>query len=88
MAQQHNSHGNPALLFSLAVLPAQRHAVLLLDVDVTIVRHNAQHRYLAELFQNGAPLVEEAQVATKLIDDDAFDEFSLFFWQEHDAAID
>ena len=66
----------------------QSHAILLLDVNVFIVRDNAQHRNTADVLEHFTALVKQAHIATELVDDDALDKVSVLRLLQGDAAID
>ena len=87
MAQQHHRHVHLALR-PLAPFLLQTDGVFLVDIDVFIIRYHAQHGYATEVFQHAPSLVEEAQVATELIDNNTLDESAVFLALQHDAAID
>ena len=87
MPEQHHCHVDAALLH-LPRLAREGHAVLLLDADVVEIGHHAEHGHAADVLQHAAPLVEEAQVAPELVDDDAPDEPAVVGRLEGDAAID
>ena len=87
MALQHHSHVHlPLCPFALLLLKA--HRVLILNVNIFKIRHYAQHRYTADALQHPSTLVEEAHVASELVDDDAFYEFPVLGCLQHNAAID
>ncbi len=84
--QHHHADVHPSP-FQLERLLRQRHAVLLLDVNVGEVGDDAQYGHAADVFQHAAPLVEEPHVAAELVDDDALDKPSVFRRLQGDAAI-
>ena len=57
-------------------------------MDILEIRNNAQDGDATEVFEHATALVEEAQVATKLINNDALDELAVFGRLEGDTAID
>ena len=87
MTQEHYCHVHFPL-FGLHGLRGKIHAVLLLDVDVFVIRHNTQDGHATQFFQHLSPLIKEAQVTTELIDDDSLDTLSVFGSLQGDAAID
>ncbi len=86
MTKQHHSHIHLALSQLTAFL-FQCHAIFFVDIDILIIRYHAKHGYTTNILQHLATLIEEAHVATKLVDDDTFDEFSVFRRLQHNAAI-
>ena len=87
MAQEHYCHIHLALLQS-AVLPGQGYGVFFFNMDVIIIRYDAKHGHTAELFKHAAAVVEQAQVAAELIDDDALDQLAVLLGLQGYAAVD
>ena len=77
MSQQHYSHIHLALSQLTAFL-FQCHTILFINIDIFIIRYNAQDWYATEVLQHPSAFVEEAHIPTELIDDDALDEFAVF----------
>ena len=76
---QHH-HGDVHLpMCQMHRLLSQCHTVFLLDMDILEIRNDAQDGNPADLLQHPFALLEESQVATELIDDDAFDELTVFW---------
>ena len=83
--------------FGPAVAPVEGYGVLGLDVHVAQVGDDPQYRDAAELFQHPAALVEKAEVAPELVDEDAFNQTPLPLFEqlhgpihrgEHASAVD
>ena len=87
MPQQHHSHVHLALS-NFALFLFETHGVLFLDVDVFKIRYDAQDWYTTNVLHHLPPFVEEAHVATELIDDDTLDEFSVLWCLQGYTAID
>ncbi len=86
MSQKDDCHVHFAL-GQLTAFLFQCHAVLFINIDIFVIGYHTQDRYATNIFEHLATLVEEAHIATKLIDDDTFDEFPIFGRLQHDAAI-
>lgn len=85
--QHDHSHVDLAQ-FELPRFLGECHTVFFLDMDILEIGNNAQDGDATEVFEHATALVEEAQVATEFIDDDALDELAVFRRLEGDAAID
>ena len=86
VAQQDDGHVQPSAACG-GGLEGELHAVLLLDVDVAEVGDDTEHGHAADVFEQSAAVVEEAQVAAELVDDDALDEPAVLLGLQGDAAI-
>ena len=87
MSQQH--HSNIHLTLSqLTTFLLQCYTIFLIDIDIFIIRYHAQDWHTTNIFEHLASLVEKTHIATKLIDNDAFDELSVLGALQHDATID
>ena len=87
MAQSHYGYIDFAF-HGMALLALKADAVFRVDVQVGQVGDDAEHGYLAYIFQHLAAFGEKAQVAAKLVDDDALDELPVFFRLQGYTTID
>ena len=87
MSKQNHSHIH-LTLFQLTTFLFQRHTIFFIDIDILIIRYHAQHRHATNVFKHLPTLVKKTHIATKLIDDNTLDEFSVLWALQHDAAID
>ena len=86
MPQQYYCHIHLAFC-QIALFLFQAHRVLFLDMDVFIIRYDAQYGYAANVFQHPPTFVEESHVAAELVDDDALNQLAVLGTLQHDTAI-
>ena len=87
VAKQHNGYVD-APLDGLALLGAERDAVLLLNIYIGEVRHDTNDRHTTKLLDHPTTTVEEAHIAAELVDEYAADALPVLRGLEHDGAID
>ena len=86
MPQQDDGHIDLSF-FGFAFFRAQHDAVFLFDMDIVEIRHNTYDGDAAQLFDHFRTIGEEAHIAPKLIDQDAFDTAPVFLALQHDGAV-
>ena len=77
----------PSFLRGFVLLLFERDGILLLDVYVGEVGEYAEHGDATDFLHDFSSFIEKTHVATKLIDDDTLYEFSFFFCEQHECAI-
>ena len=87
MAQQHHGYVHPAP-FSLHRLGRQGHRIFLVNIDVVIIRHHAQHGNAAELFQYFHARLKQADVATELINQNALHALAFLGSEQEQRTVD
>ena len=84
--QQHHRHVDFAGI-GASPLIVNHHAVFLFNMNIAEVRNHANHGNARQFLEHPAAIVEQADVAPELVDQDAFDEFSFRFRQQLDGSI-